>query len=164
MRDRRSVAPRPVLAAAKAGAALRDRSGWDAAPPGPRHVAQLFGAILAERAQQLEQAWAWRCASASSRSRSGWPNSARWRRRWRTISATRSTSSTWRRPWRRPRTGARSWRRPAHLAAGRRTCSTMRRSSAGGPAGRWTLPTTCARWRRRTRLWRWARAATGRCR
>ncbi|AXQ30134.1 sensor histidine kinase [Solimonas sp. K1W22B-7] len=30
--------------------------GWDAAPPGPRHVAQLFGTILAERAQQLEQA------------------------------------------------------------------------------------------------------------
>lgn len=30
--------------------------GWEAAPPGPRHVAQLFGTILAERAQQLEQA------------------------------------------------------------------------------------------------------------
>ncbi len=30
--------------------------GWEAAPPGPRHVAQLFGTVLAERAQQLEQA------------------------------------------------------------------------------------------------------------
>jgi signal transduction histidine kinase len=32
--------------------------GWDAAPPGPRHVAQLFGAALAEAAQRLEQAMA----------------------------------------------------------------------------------------------------------
>ena len=32
--------------------------GWEAAPPGPRHVAQLFGAVLAEAAQRLEQALA----------------------------------------------------------------------------------------------------------
>jgi len=30
--------------------------GWDAAPPGPRYVAQLFGTALAEAAQRLEQA------------------------------------------------------------------------------------------------------------
>lgn len=33
-----------------------DLIGWDAAPPGPRHVAQLFGATLADAAQRLEQA------------------------------------------------------------------------------------------------------------
>ncbi|MGH8445590.1 MAG: sensor histidine kinase, partial [Solimonas sp.] len=32
--------------------------GWDAAPPGPRYVAQLFGATLADAAQRLEQALA----------------------------------------------------------------------------------------------------------
>jgi signal transduction histidine kinase len=32
--------------------------GWEAAPPGPRHVAQLFGAVLAEAAQRLEQSMA----------------------------------------------------------------------------------------------------------
>jgi signal transduction histidine kinase len=31
-------------------------TGWDAAPPGPKYVAQLFGATLAETAQRLEQA------------------------------------------------------------------------------------------------------------
>lgn len=30
--------------------------GWEAAPPGPRHVAQLFGTVLAEAAQRLEYA------------------------------------------------------------------------------------------------------------
>jgi signal transduction histidine kinase len=30
--------------------------GWEAAPPGPRHVAQLFGIVVAEAAQRLEQA------------------------------------------------------------------------------------------------------------
>lgn len=33
-----------------------DLIGWDAAPPGPRYVAQLFGAALADAAQRLEQA------------------------------------------------------------------------------------------------------------
>ncbi len=32
--------------------------GWDAAPPGPRHVAELFGAVLAEAAARVEQAQA----------------------------------------------------------------------------------------------------------
>jgi signal transduction histidine kinase len=31
-------------------------SGWDAAPPGPRYVAQLFGATVAEMTQRLEHA------------------------------------------------------------------------------------------------------------
>lgn len=30
--------------------------GWDAAPPGPRQVAELFGAVLAEQAARVEQA------------------------------------------------------------------------------------------------------------
>ncbi|MFN9726101.1 ATP-binding protein [Acidovorax sp.] len=30
--------------------------GWDAAPPGPRHVAELFGTVVAEAAGRLEQA------------------------------------------------------------------------------------------------------------
>jgi len=30
--------------------------GWDSAPPGPRHVAELFGAALAEAAAQVEHA------------------------------------------------------------------------------------------------------------
>jgi signal transduction histidine kinase len=30
--------------------------GWDAAPPGPHHVAQLFGAVLAEAAGRLDRA------------------------------------------------------------------------------------------------------------
>lgn len=30
--------------------------GWDAAPPGPRHVAELFGTVVAEAATRLEQA------------------------------------------------------------------------------------------------------------
>ena len=30
--------------------------GWEAAPPGPRQVAQLFGAVLAETAERLERA------------------------------------------------------------------------------------------------------------
>jgi signal transduction histidine kinase len=31
-------------------------SGWEAAPPGPRRVAAMFGAVLAEEAQRLERA------------------------------------------------------------------------------------------------------------
>jgi len=31
-------------------------TGWDAAPPGPRHVAELFGSIVAEAAARVEQA------------------------------------------------------------------------------------------------------------
>ncbi len=30
--------------------------GWDAAPPGPRHVAELFGTVVAEAAVRVEQA------------------------------------------------------------------------------------------------------------
>jgi signal transduction histidine kinase len=30
--------------------------GWDAAPPGPRHVAELFGTVVAEAAEHVEQA------------------------------------------------------------------------------------------------------------
>lgn len=30
--------------------------GWDAAPPGPRHVAELFGTVLADAAARLERA------------------------------------------------------------------------------------------------------------
>ena len=30
-------------------------TGWDAAPPGPRHVAELFGAVVAEAAARVEQ-------------------------------------------------------------------------------------------------------------
>ncbi|MEP6503920.1 MAG: HAMP domain-containing sensor histidine kinase [Betaproteobacteria bacterium] len=30
-------------------------SGWDAAPPGPRHVAELFGEVVAEAAARVEQ-------------------------------------------------------------------------------------------------------------
>ncbi|MDR3417101.1 MAG: HAMP domain-containing sensor histidine kinase [Nevskia sp.] len=33
-------------------------SGWDAAPPGPRYVAQMFGSAVAEAAGRLEQAMA----------------------------------------------------------------------------------------------------------
>ena len=29
--------------------------GWDAAPPGPRHVAELFGTVVAEAAERVEQ-------------------------------------------------------------------------------------------------------------
>ena len=31
-------------------------SGWDAAPPGPRHLAEFFGVVLAETAAQVERA------------------------------------------------------------------------------------------------------------
>ena len=30
-------------------------AGWDAAPPGPRHVAELFGSVVAEAAARVEQ-------------------------------------------------------------------------------------------------------------
>lgn len=32
--------------------------GWDAAPPGPRHAAEMFGAVLADAAARVEQAQA----------------------------------------------------------------------------------------------------------
>ena len=49
----------PVLVAQRQGSHWRtDLVGWEAAPPGPRHVAQLFGTVLAEAAQRLEQAMA----------------------------------------------------------------------------------------------------------
>jgi signal transduction histidine kinase len=41
-------------------------TGWEAAPPGPRHAAELFGAILAEAAETLERATA---LAADERSR-----------------------------------------------------------------------------------------------
>jgi len=37
---------------------ITELSGWDAAPPGPRYVAQLFGALLTESAERLERAMA----------------------------------------------------------------------------------------------------------
>ncbi|WP_374663899.1 ATP-binding protein [Ramlibacter sp.] len=40
--------------------------GWDAAPPGPRHLAELFAGVLAEAAQQLEHA---RAAESRERER-----------------------------------------------------------------------------------------------
>ena len=52
----------PVDAATPRLACTRDADGWttrlhgwDAAPPGPRHVAELFGATVAEAAAQVEQ-------------------------------------------------------------------------------------------------------------
>jgi signal transduction histidine kinase len=49
----------PALMCTRHGDGWRSEPlGWEAAPPGPRHVAQLFGAILAETAQRLEQALA----------------------------------------------------------------------------------------------------------
>jgi signal transduction histidine kinase len=47
----------PVLLCVRRQAGWRcDLIGWEAAPPGPRHVAQLFGTQLAEAVQTLEQA------------------------------------------------------------------------------------------------------------
>jgi signal transduction histidine kinase len=49
--------PRLVCARAATGWEVR-LQGWDAAPPGPRHAAELFGAVLAEAAARVEQAQA----------------------------------------------------------------------------------------------------------
>ncbi len=47
----------PLLVAGRDGAHWRaELVGWEAAPPGPHLVAQLFGTVLAEAAQRLEQA------------------------------------------------------------------------------------------------------------
>jgi signal transduction histidine kinase len=53
----------PVDVAAPRLVALRgpdawttELTGWDAAPPGPRHVAELFGSVVAEAAARVEQA------------------------------------------------------------------------------------------------------------
>ncbi|MBL6750431.1 MAG: HAMP domain-containing histidine kinase [Nevskia sp.] len=47
----------PTLACVRnAGRWATELSGWDAAPPGPRYVAQLFGTVTAECAGRLEQA------------------------------------------------------------------------------------------------------------
>jgi len=59
-----SVADSPAVATAAPALVCRREperwhttlQGWDAAPPGPRYVAQLFGTTLAEAAQRLEQA------------------------------------------------------------------------------------------------------------
>jgi signal transduction histidine kinase len=49
----------PTLVCRRAGAHWRtELTGWDAAPPGPRYVAQLFGTLLADAAARLEQAMA----------------------------------------------------------------------------------------------------------
>jgi signal transduction histidine kinase len=34
---------------------VTELAGWDAAPPGPRHVAELFGSVVAEAAARVEQ-------------------------------------------------------------------------------------------------------------
>ena len=48
----------PWLACRRAGAVWETvlETGWDAAPPGPRRVAALFGVVLAEEAHGLERA------------------------------------------------------------------------------------------------------------
>lgn len=48
--------PRLSCAAGPDGAWRTGLSGWDAAPPGPRRVAELFGAVLAEEAARLSRA------------------------------------------------------------------------------------------------------------
>jgi signal transduction histidine kinase len=46
----------PSLTCRRIGEAWQaEFTGWDAAPPGPRHVAQLFGTVLAESAERLER-------------------------------------------------------------------------------------------------------------
>jgi signal transduction histidine kinase len=48
---------RPVLRCIRREGRWRSELvGWDAAPPGPRHVAHLFGTLLAEAARTLDQA------------------------------------------------------------------------------------------------------------
>jgi hypothetical protein len=87
----------PLLLARRDGLHWRTEFlGWEAAPPGPRHVAQLFGTVLADAAQRLEQAMALaERASANIKSRSVWPNWGRSRPPSRTTSAIRSTSLQW---------------------------------------------------------------------
>ncbi|MBW8759443.1 MAG: HAMP domain-containing histidine kinase [Burkholderiales bacterium] len=47
----------PRLAAVRGPDAwTTELTGWDAAPPGPRHVAELFGSVVAEAAARVEQA------------------------------------------------------------------------------------------------------------
>jgi signal transduction histidine kinase len=48
----------PLLVCRRVGSAWQTalESGWGSAPPGPRRVAAMFGAILAEEAQRLERA------------------------------------------------------------------------------------------------------------
>lgn len=50
-----SSAPQLVCGRAGNGWAV-SLQGWDAAPPGPRHVAELFGTVVAEAAERVEQA------------------------------------------------------------------------------------------------------------
>jgi len=50
-----SSAPQLVCGRAGEGWAV-SLQGWDAAPPGPRHVAELFGTVVAEAAERVEQA------------------------------------------------------------------------------------------------------------
>lgn len=47
-----------VVCASEGGKWAAQLVGWDAAPPGPRYVAQLFGSVVAEVADQLAQAMA----------------------------------------------------------------------------------------------------------
>jgi signal transduction histidine kinase len=49
------VAPRMSAVQRDGGWAI-ELAGWDAAPPGPRHVAELFGSVVAEAAARVEQA------------------------------------------------------------------------------------------------------------
>ena len=48
------VAPR-LSALQRDGGWAIELAGWDAAPPGPRHVAELFGSVVAEAAARVEQ-------------------------------------------------------------------------------------------------------------
>jgi len=52
------LTPVPVLRCRREGAAWHSQleSGWESAPPGPKRVAALFGAVLAEAVQTLERA------------------------------------------------------------------------------------------------------------
>jgi signal transduction histidine kinase len=56
--DMQASGARPLLACRRAadGWATTLEGGWDAAPPGPRRVAAIVGALLAEEAQRLERA------------------------------------------------------------------------------------------------------------
>lgn len=51
-------ASKPVLTCRRAGTGWRSalETGWDAAPPGPRRVAEMLGVVLAEEAHRLERA------------------------------------------------------------------------------------------------------------
>ena len=51
------VSPGPLLACTRTGTGWQTAlSGWDAAPPGPRHLAELFAGVLSDAALQLEHA------------------------------------------------------------------------------------------------------------